>query len=617
MCHLSLIYLICILFLQLVVGQKYHIYPPVNETFTESIRSYEFNITQDFINPDCSEFIAPVFLINKQMPGPTIEANQGDLVRILVRNQLKKMPLPDDHRHDVSIHFHGIRQYGSVHADGVPYLTQLPIRPGEDFLHEFRVVNQAGTFFYHAHVGFQDETIFGPIIIYESEEARPEISNITMPNTPFNQPPLPPPRTASAGPYQYHHEHTILLSEWWHRPPLEFEKYLMGPSFTIIPEAESVLINGRTLFDPKQAAISKCGGYHVFTVQPQRTYRLRLIGATPFRTLNFAIARHNLTIIEADGELTKPYTVNQLEIAPGQRFSVLLHTNQALDDYSIQVIRSWSDPVPRPTNGLAILQYARAHNRVWNNNNSTLNPVVLTSSLNKPPFDEPELPFWKWASIEPLYGVDPVVYKPSTRTIKLRTYDQRQPDGTLRWLVNGVPFLESNNNLPPILDSIKSNRRQSPGFQSNTITSQGYDRNLGTYPINYYDIVDIVIQNTHIPGEPCHSHPWHTHGHSHWEIAHGKGEYIEERDANIRNMPHPVQKDITMIYPVIDSDMAIEKNATGNKEPVGCGWSKIRIIADNPGIWAVHCHNTAHMMMGMMIALEEAPELIPRYNSFQ
>jgi L-ascorbate oxidase len=526
----------------------------------QNVRYYEFNITQKSINPDCSDHVSPVFLINNQLPGPTIQANQGDQIKIKIRNQLKPMPLPNDHRHHVAIHFHGIRQYGSNHADGVPFLTQSPISPGDEYTQEFRVVNQAGTYFYHAHVGLQEETVFGPIIIYESNASWPQ------PNT-----------KAVAGISQYDDEKTILLSEWWHRPHLEFEKHLLSSNFTFIPEAQSILINGRTLHDPRHAVVAQCGGYESIDVQPNKIYRLRVIGATTFRTLGFAIAHHNLTIIEVDGELTKPYTVNELEVAPGQRFSVLLHTDRAVDDYSIQVVRRWSDNVARPTNGLAILQYkpekeenqdeeARGVLRVANKHS-----VALEAPMNQAQFDsaEMETPNWHWPNIQPLYGIDPIVYKPATRTIKLRSVDKRLPDGSTRWFVNGVAFSEALNRQSPILHELKSNRRQLPSV----MTKHGYDPNLGTYPINYFDIVDIVFQTTHLPHEPCRSHPWHTHGHSHWEIANGAGEYNDERDGHIRNIKYPIQKDITMVYPVIDPSLS---NGT---DPVGCGWSKVRILA--------------------------------------
>lgn len=566
MLFLRLVYLLVPFIIQSVVAQTHQA-----SQSNSNVRYYEFNVTQRSINPDCSDHVSPVFLINNQMPGPKITAVQGDIVRVLIRNQLSPMPKKDDHRHNVAIHFHGIRQYGSVHSDGVPYLTQMPIKPGQEFVHEFRIVNQAGTYFYHAHVGLQEETVFGPIVVYESKHADPENNNANISSL------------LKAGPYTYHDERTLLLSEWWHRPHMEFEKFLMGPKFNFIPEADSILINGHTLHDSRKAVVAQCGGYELVPVKPNQTYRFRVIGATAFRTLGFAIAHHNLTIIEVDGELTKPYTVSQLEVAPGQRFSVLVHTDQAWDDYSIQVVRRWSDNVPRPTNGLAILQYPQPSGRSDEHESRGVvrlkRPIVLDPPRIKPHFEkaEDEQPYWLWSDIEPLHGVDPVIYKPATRTIKLRSVDQRMPDNTVRWLVNGIAFSEEHSKDSPILHDIKSNRRQLPGLYD-TITSDGYDRNLGTYPISYFDIVDIVIQTTHKPGEPCRSHPWHTHGHSHWEIAHGQGEYVHERDADIQNVKNPIQKDITMIYPFIDPDL-FEKNGTKVEEPVGCGWSKIRLVA--------------------------------------
>jgi FtsP/CotA-like multicopper oxidase with cupredoxin domain len=553
-----------------------------------NVRNYEFNITLNSINPDCSDHTSPVFLINKQMPGPPIIANQGDKVRVLIRNQLESV---QGYYHDVSIHFHGIRQYGSNQADGVPYLTQIPIKPGDSYFHEFRVVNQAGTFFYHAHVGFQEETVFGPIIVYESQAANPEILAATN-EVVRNYAPAPTNAITGlvAGPFFYDDERTILLSEWWHRPPIEFENWLMGPNFTFIPEASSILINGKTLFDPRRAVVAQCGGYETVPILPNKTYRIRVIGATAFRTLDFAIAKHNLTIIEVDGELVKPYTVDQLEVAPGQRFSVLLHTNQHPDDYAIQVVRRWSDNVPRETNGIAILQYPEltTSNKLEQTESESgsrgivrfKNPVILEAPKIRPKFKpaESETPYWIWSKIEPLYGVDPIVRKPASRTIMLRSVDKRLPDGRLRWQVNGIAYQEMmDSKQPAVLDDIVNHRRELPG-QYNTADTNGYDPNLRTYPLKYFEIVDIVIQTTHMPGEPCRSHPWHTHGHSHWEIANGKGEYVDEHDGNIRNVENPISKDVTMIYPNEDTSL-FTKNGTQVTTPVGCGWSKIRIVA--------------------------------------
>lgn len=531
-------------------------------------RYYELEITENTINPDCSNYTSPVFLVNKQMPGPPIKGNQGDTLNILVRNGL---PPNSEHRNDVSIHFHGIRQYGSNGADGVPLLTQYAISPGEEFVQEFQLLNQAGTFFYHAHVGLQQETVFGPLIIYESEEANPEI---------LQQEDV---SSLLAGESVYDAEHVFVLSEWWHRPRLEFEDFLMGSTFTFLPEAHSVLINGRTIQDTANIAPT-CGGYDVTHVQPNKTYRVRVIGATTFRTLGFAIANHNLTIIEVDGELVKPYTVNELEVAPGQRFSVLIQTNHDVDDYAVGVVRRWSDTLARPTNGQAILRYiepAAAPNNSTSESESRgvlrlKRPIIMAPPKNQPAYDsiETEVPHWLWDNLEPLNGPDPVTFEPASRTMKLRSIDRRLPDGTTRWQVNGIAYTEEMGaTKEPILYSVLNKTRALPGKYDTTNTN-GYDPSLRTYPVYNLEVLDIVIQTTHMPGEPCRSHPWHTHGHSHWEIAYGQGEYDHERDGDIRNIQNPLLKDITMIYPMIDPEYPL----TGTS-PVGCGWSKIRIVA--------------------------------------
>lgn len=96
-------------------------------------RRFEFNITMAMINPDCfnQSYTSPV--VNGQFPGPTIRVVQGDDVEVLVRNQMSDR--------STTVHFHGIRQYGTVESDGVPFLTQAPIAPGDSFLHRFRVTN--------------------------------------------------------------------------------------------------------------------------------------------------------------------------------------------------------------------------------------------------------------------------------------------------------------------------------------------------------------------------------------------------------------------------------------------------------------------------------------------
>lgn len=103
---------------------------------------------------------------NGSTPGPTIEAAEGDRVRILVTN---KLPEP------TTVHWHGILLPNS--QDGVTGLNQAPIKPGETFTYEF-TLKQHGTYMYHPHF---DEMIqigmgmMGFFIIHPKEPEDPPI----------------------------------------------------------------------------------------------------------------------------------------------------------------------------------------------------------------------------------------------------------------------------------------------------------------------------------------------------------------------------------------------------------------------------------------------------------
>jgi FtsP/CotA-like multicopper oxidase with cupredoxin domain len=81
---------------------------------------------------------------NGSVPGPTIEVNEGDTVRILVENHLPEVFCP---------HWHGLEV--PIAMDGTPGISQDPIPPGGSFTYEF-TIHQNGTFFYHSHMAMQE-----------------------------------------------------------------------------------------------------------------------------------------------------------------------------------------------------------------------------------------------------------------------------------------------------------------------------------------------------------------------------------------------------------------------------------------------------------------------------
>src|SRR5437660_542255 len=94
------------------------------------------------------------------VPGPELRIRQGEPVRITVVNKLDE---------DTTVHWHGIRLPNAM--DGVPGLTQKPIRPGESFVYEFTPPD-AGTFWYHPHADTLQQLgrgLAGALIVEEPE----------------------------------------------------------------------------------------------------------------------------------------------------------------------------------------------------------------------------------------------------------------------------------------------------------------------------------------------------------------------------------------------------------------------------------------------------------------
>ncbi|CAK9328080.1 unnamed protein product [Citrullus colocynthis] len=144
------------------------------------VRNYTWEVEYMFWSPDCVENI--VVGINGQFPGPTIRANVNDTVIVEVINKLST--------EGVAIHWHGILQRGTPWADGTASISQCAISPGENFTYQF-VLDKAGTYFYHGHLGMQRSAgLYGSLIVDLEEE--------------------------NEEPFHYDEEINLLLSDWWH-----------------------------------------------------------------------------------------------------------------------------------------------------------------------------------------------------------------------------------------------------------------------------------------------------------------------------------------------------------------------------------------------------------------
>ena len=91
--------------------------------------------------------------VNGQIPMPTLTFTEGDTAIIYVHNEMDV---------ETSLHWHGVFLPNS--EDGVPYLTQLPIKPHSEYIYKFPVI-QNGTHWYHSHSGLQEQIgMYGSLI---------------------------------------------------------------------------------------------------------------------------------------------------------------------------------------------------------------------------------------------------------------------------------------------------------------------------------------------------------------------------------------------------------------------------------------------------------------------
>ena len=98
---------------------------------------------------------------NGQVPGPQIRVREGDRVRVVLKNELPESTV---------IHFHGVEVPND--QDGVPYITQPPIKTGETYTYEFTVPN-AGSHMYHSHHNAATQVMLGLLGAFIVEPKKP------------------------------------------------------------------------------------------------------------------------------------------------------------------------------------------------------------------------------------------------------------------------------------------------------------------------------------------------------------------------------------------------------------------------------------------------------------
>ncbi|KAJ3677320.1 hypothetical protein LUZ60_003044 [Juncus effusus] len=523
------------------------------------VHRHKWEISYQFKSPDCFKKLAVT--INGQTPGPTIYASEGDTVVVEVKNLLLT--------ENVAIHWHGIRQIGTPWMDGTEGVTQCPTLPGDTFIYRF-VVDRAGTYMYHAHYGMQRSAGLNGMIVVKVRDGFKE-------------------------PFSYDKEHSILLNDWWHNSTYEQSAGLGGKPFVWVGEPHSLLINGRGKFDCSMAGSGTCNvtnpdcAPYMITVVPNKTYLLRIASITSLSALNFEIEGHSLTVVEADSHYVDPFVVKSLNIYSGETYSVLLKADQDPTRNYWMASNVVSRKPTTPT-GTGLLHYYKVpisrlpstnppSGPLWNDTLYRFNQSVATRA--HPSFIEP-----------PPVKSDRVI-------ILLNT--QNKVNGFMRWSVNNISF-----DLPhtPYLIAAKNDLRhvfeQTPPpetydykmYDINTPPSNpNATRSNSIYKLEFGSVVDVILQNANtLTQNNSETHPWHLHGHDFWVLGYGFGKFDPETDPKRYNLKDPILKNTVAVHTL--------------------GWTALRFKADNPGVWAFHCHIESHFFMGMGVVFEEGVDKV-------
>ncbi|MEO6902161.1 MAG: multicopper oxidase domain-containing protein, partial [Bacteroidia bacterium] len=125
--------------------------------FSQNVVHYDLTVTDTIVNFSGKEKHA--IAVNGQIPMPTLTFTEGDTAEIVVHNKLKE---------GTTLHWHGV--YVPNKEDGVPYLTQMPIKPNETFTYRFPII-QNGTHWYHSHKGMQEQLgMYGSLILKKKKD---------------------------------------------------------------------------------------------------------------------------------------------------------------------------------------------------------------------------------------------------------------------------------------------------------------------------------------------------------------------------------------------------------------------------------------------------------------
>lgn len=464
-----------------------------------------------------------VILINGQFPGPPISAVTNDNLIISVYNYLNEPFL---------ISWNGLQHRRNSWQDGVAG-TNCPIPPGKNLTYILQAKDQIGSYFYFPSLALHKAAGgFGAIRIW----SRPRIPV-----------PFPPPDA----------EYAILAGDWFKRNHNDLKGML--DSGVNLPFPDGLLINGRGW-----------NGYS-FTVDPGRTYRLRISNVGVTTCINLRIQGHTMKLVEVEGSHTLQNSYDAIDVHLGQSYSVLVTANQQPQDYYVVVSSRFTSPVLTTT---AVLHYTNSRRGVsgqppagptlqvdWSINQARSIRWNLTASGPRP---NPQGSYH--------YGLIK-----TARTIMLAN-SAPHINGKQRYAVNSVSYVPADTPLK-LADYFKIPGVFSPGTMpaSPTGGAAAYLR-TSVMAADYRTFVEIVFQNWENTVQS-----WHIDGYSFFVVGMDGGQWSTSSRSRY-NLRDAVARCTVQVYPK--------------------SWTAIYMALDNAGMWNVRSENWERQYLGQQFYLK-------------
>ncbi|XP_016840817.1 laccase-4-like [Nasonia vitripennis] len=513
-----------------------------------------------------------VIVANRKLPGLSIEVCKGDRLLMDVTNKL-----PTE---TTTIHWHGLHQRGTPFMDGVPYLTQCPIMPGEVFRYDF-IADRPGSFIWHSHSGEQRaDGLFGALIVRSPPEENPY-----------------------AGVYN-EDDKLMVINEWTHKTGSEVFVMQYQNGQGSLPSA--ILVNGLGRLSYSEAENMPL---EVFQVEEGKRYRFRLANlGSQDCPIHVSIDDHPMLVISADGADIEPVEVDSIRILTGERYDFVLSADRPVDNYWI---RFTGDIICRflRTTQLAILRYRGA--KIVEPKADPEDPNGSTEIRELNPYDKgTETP--DAICIAHLNALEPddisLTREPDHQffiTIdlqKLDNFDYHRKDLYGYWQVEGSKrstSLQLNHisfkmpNFPPLTQPELIKPKQFCNYSTIIAIEKCKTEHCActqTFQARLNSVVELVLID---PGAAKLNHPIHLHGYYYRVVAMEKvGDKLSIEEVKKMDQEGKIHRRLEAA-PWKDSVIV----------PSG-GYTIVRFHANNPGYWFLHCHFDEHASNGMALVIK-------------